>query len=59
MTIDSLLGAKLVLASGEILPVNEVENPDLFWAIRGNFSLISDLTKRWRIKLWNRYGTCV
>jgi len=36
MTIDTLLSAQVVLASGEIVLANEKENQDLFWAIRGS-----------------------
>ena len=32
---DQLLEAQLVLASGKVVTVNECENPDLFFAIRG------------------------
>ena len=35
LTIDSLLGAELVTADGELLQVDADEHPDLFWAIRG------------------------
>jgi len=35
LTIDSLVGAEVVLADGSIAEVNEVHHPDLFWAIRG------------------------
>jgi FAD/FMN-containing dehydrogenase len=35
MTIDSLLGAEVVTADGEIRSVDEDHEPDLFWAIRG------------------------
>jgi FAD/FMN-containing dehydrogenase len=35
LTIDALLEADVVTASGEVLRVNEDSNPDLFWAIRG------------------------
>jgi hypothetical protein len=35
MTIDTLLSAQVVLASGDIVIANENENPVLFWAIRG------------------------
>jgi FAD/FMN-containing dehydrogenase len=35
LTIDSLLGAELVTADGEILTVDGTNHPDLFWAIRG------------------------
>ncbi|KKA18465.1 hypothetical protein T310_7583 [Rasamsonia emersonii CBS 393.64] len=33
--IDNLVGAKVVIANGEILNASETENQDLFWAIRG------------------------
>jgi FAD/FMN-containing dehydrogenase len=35
LTIDSLLGAELVTADGEIRQIDAVNEPDLFWAIRG------------------------
>ena len=35
LTIDNLLEAELVLASGERVRASADENPDLFWAIRG------------------------
>jgi len=35
LTIDSLLGAELVTADGEIRAVDADHDPDLFWAIRG------------------------
>lgn len=35
LTIDSLLGAELVTASGEILEVSGDSHPDLWWALRG------------------------
>lgn len=44
LTIDSLLGADVVLASGEYVRANPDENPDLFWAIRGgggNFGIVT------------------
>ena len=40
MTIDTLLSAQVVLASGDIVIANENENPDLFWAIRGTSLLL-------------------
>ncbi len=39
MTIDTLVSAEVVLASGEIVQANQKENPDLFWGIRGQVSL--------------------
>ncbi len=35
LTVDSLVGAQMVLADGSIVEVSDSENPDLFWAIRG------------------------
>jgi FAD/FMN-containing dehydrogenase len=44
LTIDDLLAAELVTADGELLRVDEVTHPDLFWAIRGgggNFGVVT------------------
>jgi FAD/FMN-containing dehydrogenase len=44
LTIDNLLEADMVLASGEFVTVNSKENEELFWAIRGgggNFGIIT------------------
>jgi FAD/FMN-containing dehydrogenase len=44
LTIDSLLGAEIVTADGEILSVDADHHPDLFWAIRGgggNFGVVT------------------
>src|SRR5688500_10603234 len=35
LTIDSLLGADIVTADGQLLRVDAEKHPDLFWAIRG------------------------
>ena len=44
MTIDSVLGAEIVTAGGDILQVDDRSHPDLFWAIRGgggNFGVVT------------------
>jgi len=45
---DNIVSATIVDAQGEILEVNESENPDLLWAIRGggggNFGIITSYT---------------
>jgi len=35
LTIDNLLAADVVTASGELLHASPKENEDLFWAVRG------------------------
>jgi FAD/FMN-containing dehydrogenase len=44
MSIDNLLSAEVVLASGEVATASDYDNPDLFWAIRGgggNFGVVT------------------
>lgn len=44
LTIDALVAAEIVTASGSILTVNEASYPDLFWALRGgggNFGIVT------------------
>src|SRR5271157_1829021 len=51
LTIDSLIGADMVLADGSFVTVNAEEHSDLFWAIRGgggNFGVITSFLFRLR-----------
>jgi FAD/FMN-containing dehydrogenase len=44
LTVDNLTGADIVTADGKLLTVNETDNSDLFWAIRGgggNFGIVT------------------
>ncbi|MDB5539225.1 MAG: linked oxidase domain protein [Devosia sp.] len=44
LTIDSLLAAEIVTASGDILIADDTHHPDLFWALRGgggNFGVVT------------------
>lgn len=44
LTIDNLVAAEVVTADGSVINVNEKENADLFWAIRGgsgNFGIVT------------------
>jgi FAD/FMN-containing dehydrogenase len=46
LTIDSLVGAEIVTAAGEVISVDADRHPDLFWAIRGgggNFGVATRL----------------
>ncbi|MBS1843697.1 MAG: FAD-binding oxidoreductase [Actinobacteria bacterium] len=49
LTVDSLLGAELVTATGEFVRADADANPDLFWALRGgggNFGIVTEFEFR-------------
>lgn len=49
LTLDSVLAAEIVTASGEVLEVNADSHPQLFWAIRGgggNFGVVTRIRYR-------------
>jgi FAD/FMN-containing dehydrogenase len=55
LTIDSVLGAEVVTADGDVLQVDAESHPDLFWAIRGgggNFGVVTRF--RYRLHPVNR-----
>jgi FAD/FMN-containing dehydrogenase len=48
VTSDTVLSARVVLASGKVVTASDQENPDLYWAIRGggggNFGIVTSYT---------------
>jgi FAD/FMN-containing dehydrogenase len=49
LSVDNLISAEVVTASGDLVTASESENPDLFWGIRGgggNFGIATSLVSR-------------
>jgi FAD/FMN-containing dehydrogenase len=49
LAVDNVIGARVVTAGGEVVRVDEGENPDLFWALRGgggNFGIVTSIEYR-------------
>ena len=58
LTIDNLIGAEIVLATGELVETNASNHSDLFWAIRGgggNFGVVVSFTFK-LLSIENVYG---
>ena len=49
LAIDNVVGAEVVLPDGQLVSTNAIENPELFWALRGgggNFGVVTALRAR-------------
>jgi FAD/FMN-containing dehydrogenase len=47
LSVDNLVSAEIVTADGNVVNASALENPDLFWAIRGgggNFGIVTSFT---------------
>lgn len=51
MGCGSVIAAEVMLASGKIVTASEVENPDLFWAIRGVGPGFFGLVLRYKLRI--------
>jgi hypothetical protein len=53
MTCDNIVSIKMINYKGEILTANKMQNPDLFWAVKGagccNFGVITEI----ELKVYN------
>jgi len=61
LACDNILSMEVVDASGQVRSVNEQENPDLFWALRGggngNFGVVTNFNFRTsRVNMVARFG---
>lgn len=53
--VMSVLGADVVLADGSVVHVNENQNADIFWAVRGSGQGFFGVVLRWHLKLYPRH----
>ena len=51
MGCASVIGAEVMLANGKVVTTSEIENPDLFWAIRGVGPGFFGLVLRYKLRL--------